>query len=293
MFNKDGNKIINDLDTSAFGVVEYETEANQDVPILFYAQNSEKNNISIYNEDGSQKSSFNLPVDSDASILTVSEEWVNEQCFIVTIMASSWVNTYLHSYDGKLLKQWKNCSFRHCNARGKSGNKYHVYVEGGDWEKNKITTEKIYIDENGICKTVGKYSKVQERLDELDSDKEPVEIIKTYHIGNNKENTISKSNDTWKYQTTSGDAVYDARYYSCLKIDTAYLLSNENKEACVITENGKKVLDYGDISYEGDEDYYYQNIKIDKKNFFSDFNSVCIVTKENEKEVAHFYDEKM
>ena len=103
MFNKDGNKIINDLDTSAFGVVEYETEANQDVPILFYAQNSEKNNISIYNEDGSQKSSFNLPVDSDASILTVSEEWVNEQCFIVTIMASSWVNTYLHSYDGKLL----------------------------------------------------------------------------------------------------------------------------------------------------------------------------------------------
>ena len=53
MFNKDGNKIINDLDTSAFGVVEYETEANQDVPILFYAQNSEKNNISIYNEDGS------------------------------------------------------------------------------------------------------------------------------------------------------------------------------------------------------------------------------------------------
>ena len=156
MFNKDGNKIINDLDTSAFGVVEYETEANQDVPILFYAQNSEKNNISIYNEDGSQKSSFNLPVDSDASILTVSEEWVNEQCFIVTIMASSWVNTYLHSYDGKLLKQWKNCSFRHCNARGKSGNKYHVYVEGGDWEKNKITTEKIYIDENGICKTVGK-----------------------------------------------------------------------------------------------------------------------------------------
>ncbi len=37
-----------------------------------------------------------------------------------------------------------------------------------------------------------------------------------------------------------GDAVYDGRYYSCLKIDTAYLLSNENKEACVITENGKK-----------------------------------------------------
>ena len=293
VFNKDGNKIINDLDTSDFNVVEYETEANQDVPILFYAQNSEKNNISIYNEDGSQKSSFNLPVDSDASILTVSEEWVNEQCFIVTIMASSWVNTYLYSYDGKLLKQWKNCSFRHCNARGKSGNEYHVYVEGGDWKKNKITTEKIYIDENGICKTVGKYSKVQERLDEFDSDKEPVEIIETYHIGNNKENTISKSNDTWKYQTTSGDAVYDARYYSCLKIDTAYLLSNENKEACVITENGKKVLDYGDISYEGDEDYYYQNIKLDKKNFFSDFNSVCIVTKENEKEVAHFYDEKM
>lgn len=61
------------------------------------------------------------------------------------------------------------------------------------------------------------------------------------------------------------DAVYDGRYYSCLKIDTAYLLSNENKEACVITENGKKVLDYGDISYEGDEDYYYHNIKLDKR----------------------------
>ncbi len=37
----------------------------------------------------------------------------------------------------KLLKQWKNCSFRHCNARGKSGNEYHVYVEGAFLLGNK------------------------------------------------------------------------------------------------------------------------------------------------------------
>ncbi len=55
MFNKDGNKIINDLDTSAFNVVEYETEVNQDVPILFYAQNSEKTILVFTMKMGARK----------------------------------------------------------------------------------------------------------------------------------------------------------------------------------------------------------------------------------------------
>lgn len=117
--------------------------------------------------------------------------------------------------------------------------------------------------------------------------------LDVYYLGPNNENIIYKSNDTWKYESKGGTPLYDTRYYSCNKFDNAYLLSNENNDVCVITPNGKKVIDYGEISYSNEKTYSYNGtILEDSKNFFSDNSSVCIVTKEDGIEEAHFFNEK-
>ncbi len=288
VFNQNGEKIIENIEESAtINGVEYETTSTDDSMVVLCSKKSLEPKYEFYNEDGTRKSQIEIPEYEGESVLAIKEEWINETCFIVYVMTSKTFDTYLYSYDGNLLKKWKDCQFRHSNDRGKSGDEYHVYIEGGNWEKGDITAEKIGIDKDGNIKTI---EKISDRLAEYASDEEPVSINKTYKVGLNNENRIYKSNDTWKYQDSSGNAIYDDRYYSCEKINSAYLLSNEDKKACVITEDGKKTIDYGEISWDGDEDYIYQSIRLDKHNFFSDYDSVCIVTKESEGEVAHFFE---
>lgn len=292
LFDNQGEKLIENAD-NIISKAEYETMISSDVPLLFKSKSDGQ--INFYTESGIEKGVIKFEDDDidifsfERSVKINQYEEVNENLVLISTFNSSTgvFNSYLYNYEGKLLKTWDKCAFKHCNTRGDSGNEYYVYMQSGDWE-----TDKIYIDQAGNCKIVDHYTK-DTWMDEYNRNEKKVQInTYPYHVGTNKENTISWSNGTWKYQTASGDIVYDARYYSCLKIDTAYLLSNENKEACVITENGKKVLDYGNITYEGDENYYYQDIKLDDKNFFSDFKSVCIVTKDNQQEVAHFFEEQ-
>lgn len=296
LFDEQGTKLI---ENSIYPIdsVNYEIAPSDNMPLLFYTkptaeQTLDFSELIFYNENGSIKSNIKLENGISSKPLLLSTEYVNENFFIMTITAFQSTNpnatlTYMYDYDGKVLKKWKKSSISHCNTRGDSENDYYVYIQNLGTKK----VDKVYIDSNGNCKSVDHYT-ANEFQHEYMENQQASTPIDVYYLGTNNENVIYKSNDTWKYESKTGTPIYDTRYYSCKSFDKSYLLSNENNDVCVITQNGKKVIDYGSITYDGDENYSYNGTTLDSyNNFFSDNSSVCIVTKEDGLEEAHFFSE--
>lgn len=302
LFDEQGTKLIENSNHK-IDSVNYETRTSENMPLLFYTNPGPEEDCSeiiFYNDNGSIKSKIKTKQNSTSSNRTIllSLETVNDNFYLIAIGDCSnegnvvrvTSNTYMYDYDGNLLKKWKLSSITHCNTRGDSQNDYYVYIQKAN---ENLDVDKIYIDSNGNCKSIEHYNKDTFTYEYMENKQIASSPLDVYYLGPNNENIIYKSNDTWKYESKGGTPLYDTRYYSCNKFDNAYLLSNENNDVCVITPNGKKVIDYGEISYSNEKTYSYNGtILEDSKNFFSDNSSVCIVTKEDGIEEAHFFNEK-
>ncbi|MBO5175588.1 MAG: WG repeat-containing protein [Eubacterium sp.] len=297
LFDEQSTKLI---ENSNYPIdsVKYETKTSDNMPLLFYTKATSEqaldfSELIFYNENGSIRSNIKLENGNSSKPLLLSEEYVNENFFIMTITAFQSTNpnatlTYMYDYDGKVLKKWKKSSISHCNTRGDSENDYYVYIQNLGAGK----VDKVYIDSNGNCKSIDHYTGNEIQNEYIENQQQASPQTDVHYVGPNNENVIYKSNDTWKYESKTGTPIYDTRYYSCKSFDKSYLLSNENNDVCVITQNGKKVIDYGSITYDGDENYSYNGTTLDSyNNFFSDNSSVCIVTKEDGLEEAHFFSE--
>ena len=290
LFDNQGKIVIKDYLKSSSGngvsAVEYEIGDKESSPLRF-AQEIFGKKLVFYNERGDVLSSFDLPP-SDFDKPVVSYEWVSEKCFIMSyggmnVTSSGYeitkAGTIIYDYEGNIIDQFDNTATHHYEKQDDEDGYYIYFQRYGEElqsciDQNLTVAAKISVDENGVNKVVEEYD-WNDWKSVLSSNSSS---SYGYYLG---ENHLYSSNGTWKYEDASGNAVYDVRYYSCVELDNAYLLTNEDKQVCVITNNGKKVIDYGEIVNNGDN-CVFKNTVLGKDNFFADDKSVCIVTKEGD-----------
>ena len=99
---------------------------------------------------------------------------------------------------------------------------------------------------------------------------------------------LQKSNGTWKLTDLSGNALYDERYYTCLSAEATYLLVNEDNEVCVIDNKANMIIDYGVLTYDGDE-IYYNGTRLDRDYYIPGDNGIAIVMQQEGESTVYFY----
>lgn len=201
----------------------------------------------------------------------------------------------LYNLNGELLQEWDRLATSDYLVT-RNGNEC-VFALIDYWaDENPY---RLYsIDENGNLTDLGDLDSQDEYVIDkngrLKSNEEYLESIRNSGVsvlGKNKEYRLYKSNDTWKFENDIGEAVYDKRYYDCWHIEECYFLMNEDNELCLINQNGQMLVDYGRLTFDGEDGVFQGNI-IDDDNFRSDGESACFEVEENGEKVMYvFYPE--
>ena len=154
----------------------------------------------------------------------------------------------------------------------------NIYKKIGANNNAEIESIEEFSDYEKFKESVGSHI-----MNEITADNENIVL------GNN---TLYKSNNTWKLTNGAGNPIYDDRYYGCFREDDTYLLVNEDNEICVIDNKGNMVINYGVLTCEnnGTRYYlYYNGIDFSSDDYISGDDGVVIIEREEDMNNVHFY----
>lgn len=295
IYDAKGNKLFDER----ADMISYNMEVTTDNPPFWVTGNTntvenETKELKIYKQDGTYVSTIQLEECCQASI-----SWVNDNICMITKYAYDNNSDSLVGLDrneicirytsGEILKQWEKDSYY--VSGGVEGENYYAYIrENGKYDKIVITADGDFlIEATGLTG-----DEVPSKDNGYDYDAIMTILSKgyQYHLGENKDCIIYQTNDTWKYEDASGNPIYEQRYYSFQIMDGGYALSNEDKQVCIITKNGRKTVDYGYLEL-NDSNYLFQgDTRLTRDDVFADYNSVCIVRHSAEGNQVYYWESK-
>lgn len=187
---------------------------------------------------------------------------------------------------GEILKQWEG-SYLVDLLSGLEGDNFYSYVgDGKIYNKLVITADRdLMIEEDTFT-----FDEIQSMA--TSNAMAGLSNRYQYHLGENKDCIIYQTNDTWKYEDASGNPIYEQRYYSLGLIDEGYALSNEDKQVCIITKNGRKTVDYGYLELSGSTFVLEGGKTLKRKDVLVDYNSVCIIRHSAEGNQVYYWESK-
>lgn len=243
--------------------------------------------IRFYKEDGTLLSELNCNGSYVSGTIMVSPDYYLLSTASVeqtdSYSASIWFeNTYLYDKNNEVVEEWGGCNVNTAFYQVE-GEKLAFYLQANEGEFIEWL-----VDSNGNTEYKESLSK-----DEFESvvytDKmKNVNSNEYYNLGENGNIKLYLSNETWKLENASGEALYEDRYYTCKKKEDCYLLSNEDNQVCMIDRNGNLVVDYGWIELQ-DKVYYFAGKEIDSDNFFSGDDGVCFIIKTDDENQVYFF----
>lgn len=282
VFNQLGEKIIDSVngEVEIVDYVHYDASTKVKFALVQYGR------FILFDENGEKI--VETDIDKFARCSPISKEWISDKYFILSgisyeggmgvtqaqFIASmcDYVGNILENQDGYYVRSYKKLD---------TDNQYYLFVE--DYNNAGGGLKKVKINEDGRW---GKISESNES--ELEQGTMHADIC----LGDEEQYRLFVSNGTWKYVDSNDSPVFDERYFSMQEINDAYFLSNEDKEICVLTKNGAKVLDYGRLFKSSEEGMYeFDGSRINEDNIFADEKSLCIVTSSENGERVYFFGE--
>lgn len=279
IYNEKGDKIINE-DAS---VIKYKFVSAKEGEPFFTAGNYDENQ-KIYSKNG--EFLFEIPVKEETNYMSVC--WISPQVYLLsesavekngTTISVAPLDTVLKTVDGKILQNWDGKAV--LNDGDCNDGKYWTYIWGKDGLYSKIT-----ISESG--ELISQEDGITEETIKKEATSKVLNSDHKIYLGKDKQYVLYTTNNTWKYEDLAGNPVYEDRYFYMGRAGDCFLLSNSDNEVCVLTQNGKKTVDYGVISLQGDN-YYYNGDVLGDENSFSDYDSFCYVENNDSKSTVYYF----
>ncbi|MEE1034302.1 MAG: WG repeat-containing protein [Agathobacter sp.] len=283
IYNENGEKIM-DGDASIINYKLGGGEVGENNPFFEIGDYGTKKDV--YSKAG--QFLFDIPLNSDANSSSIV--WISPELYLLSESVAeksgytinvSFLDTILMNANGETLQKWDGSAMAN---DGCEDNNYWFFLGDNEGKYSKITisaTGELVSQENG--------------LEQSDAAKEAVSSVMSssdkIYLGKDNENVLYTTNNTWKYEDSSGNPVYDDRYFSMGQEENCYFLSNSDNQVCVITKNGKKTVDYGTISLQGDN-YTYNGILLGDGNAYADYDSFCYIDESNGENTVYYYESK-
>ena len=198
-------------------------------------------------------------------------------------------NVSLYNLNGERLQEWDGLATEKQYVISESN---RVVFAVADYWNDEYQYELFAVDENGNIEDLGDLNNQEKYylsdMGVLHSTDEEQKETMSYTLGENGEYKLYKSNDTWKLEDSSGNALYDKRYYDCWHYENCFFLVNEDNQVCLINSKGQILLDYGIITSGGSYGTF-ENCEIDDENFKSDGNSACFEVKKGGENVLYVF----
>jgi hypothetical protein len=272
LYDAEGNKL---LDGEA-SIVSYEIgDATDQSPLFMICDENETKNY--YNRN----IELVYTINSGEYGSNVEVKWITPEMYLLSAVnvTSTGLNefsitnagTYLCDIYGDTKDEWKDSSI--FDFDGVESDSYWIYLQFNDG-----TYRKLIITKEGDT-TLGE-SISQDDITNIYTANATTGTDGTRLLGYNDEYKIYQTNDTWKYEDLAGNAVYDDRYYSLASLGDAYILSNGDNQACIITKNGNRTVNYGYVE-KLDNSYSFNGMILTDENAFADDESVCFVMGNN------------
>lgn len=268
VYDAKGNKLFDEK----ADIISYEMEVTAENPPFFvtgrntnYDLRNEKGELKIYREDGTQVSSIQLEYNLLPYVC-----WVDDNICLVGYETGDGCLECVRYISGEVVKRWEEGNYLVSSVGGMEGENYYTYV--GD--KNRIYN-KIVITADGDL-VIEEDTFTFDEMQSIATSNAMAGLSNRYqyHLGENKDCIIYQTNDTWKYEDASGNPIYEQRYYSFQIMDEGYALSNEDKQVCIITKNGRKTVDYGYLEL-NDSNYLFQGgTRLTRDDVFADYNTI-------------------
>ena len=282
IYNEYGEKIV-DGDAK---IINYKLESAEERDPFFVIDDSETKK-EFYSKSGQFLHDVIIPIHSNANIS--SEVWITPELYLLSESVSektgsydmkvSYLDTVLMNINGEILQKWDGAE--RLNIDGCEDNNYWFFLLDNEGSYSKIM----------ISETGGLLSQ-EDGLQQSDVAKVAVSPVMNsrdkIYLGKDNENVLYTTNNTWKYEDSSGKPVYDDRYFSMRSLKNCYLLSNSDNQVCVITKNGKKTVDYGTIALQGNN-YTYDGALIRDGNIYVDYDSFCYIDENNGESKVYYY----
>lgn len=285
-----GKEIINDN----VNVVKY--IFNNTRSVFFEKSDTTRKSIIIYDEQGNQI----LKMGEDNQEFIYNYEPVSENCYILSTMKSTMTSTssanveYIKTelyHNNQLIKGWDltgllnkqrindTLVFALCASNGQ-GEICTIDKDGNILSEEEINGNDIQSYFVDLAKKDLLQRQGQGEKNQLDTD----------------EVTLYKSNGTWKLEDSSGNPIYNERYYKAQtisqKANHCYLLYNEDDECCLVNRHGKILVDYGVIRL--NDSSFTVNGQETSNELYEGVNSVCFAIKNENNSLwdIYYYDKK-
>lgn len=263
----------------------YAIDAVNDNSYCFVENNRDNHILNFYKKDGTYISEIDYYSFMDESAIacidgsTVDTVWISENNYIINVVGffldgSAFGHTTVFDKEHKIVKEWQQPVYLNWELLNNvftfytSENGYRSY----SIDKNGTLVENGFFKENDLSD----YTIINDffvRKSFLDTQKTE---DKAYTLGMNNEIKLYQSNDTWKLVDASNNPLYDERYYGCFEKSGCYFLINEDNQMCLIDRNGKRLVDYGYLTWNGSEGQF-KGMVLTSDNFFVGDDGVCFV----------------
>lgn len=283
IYNENGEKIL-DGDASIINYKLGGGETGENNPLFEIGDYGTKKDV--YSESG--QFLFDIPLNSNANSSSVV--WISPELYLLSESVTeksgytinvSFLDTILMNTNGEILQKWDGTAMAN---DGCEDNNYWFFLGDNEGKYSKITisaTGDLVSQENGLAQSDATKEAVSSVMNSSDK----------IYLGKDNENVLYTTNNTWKYEDSNGNPVYDDRYFSMGHEENCYLLSNSDNQVCVITKNGKKTVDYGTISLQGNN-YSYDGMLIGDENAYADYDSFCYIDESNGESTVYYYESK-
>lgn len=291
VYDAKGNKLFDEK----ADIISYEMEVTAENPPFFVTGTAstvknETHEVKIYREDGTYVSTIQLE-----ECIQVIINWINDNICLITKNDYTYdsgrhiVNSdviCVRCTSGEILKQLDG-NYLVDTLNGIEGDNFYSYVgDGKIYNKIVITADgDLVIEEDTFTFDEIRSMATSNAMAGLSNRYQ-------YHLGENKDCIIYQTNDTWKYEDASGNPIYEQRYYSLGLIDEGYALSNEDKQVCIITKNGRKTVDYGYLELNDSNYLFQEDTRLTRDDVFADYNSVCIIRHSAEGNQVYYWESK-
>lgn len=269
-------------------------DAEENSPLFMSSDYVVKN---VYNEDGTVMFSRDATSYTSTQYGKIDIKWVSPRMYILIasdfemkngILYTIYKGIYLQDIDGNTLQEWDDVGF--AGFEQTYDNTYYIYFVSYETGYYRVAIKE---DGSNEMESITEEEFKQARLDEAmkSYDTSGGQATPIYYLGENNKNKLYTTNDTWKYVDGEENPIYDDRYFSLGKHNHMYLLSNEDNEVCIITQNGKKTVDYGHVTY-SDTGYMFNGMLLMDNNVFADRDSVCFVENNNGLNQVYYFSSK-
>lgn len=205
--------------------------------------------------------------------------------------ANGYLQIALYNMNGEMTYEWEEAN-RNIRDSGYS-EKEEKFVFATLSSSGSVLKYALYgIDEAGNVTDMGTVERYDTDLNVLEEVEGVKDILTdTYYLGENNEYILYQSNDTWKLEDLAGNPLYDMRYYDCWHKKDCFFLMNEDDEMCLINQYGEKIIDYGLITWNGENGVLFGSVITDD-NFQSDGQAACFAVRNGEMKDIYIFGEE-